>query len=48
MTDNPYSEPVPGDYEKKLSNFDKLIMIRVLRSEKVTESISQYIIREME
>lgn len=47
-TENPYSEPVPGEYEKRLSNFDKLILVRVFRSEKVTESISQYIIREME
>lgn len=31
-----------------MSNFDKLLMVRILRSEKVIESISQYIIREME
>jgi dynein heavy chain len=48
MTDNPYSETVAGDFEKKLSNFDKLLLVRILRSEKVTESISQYIIKEME
>ena len=48
MTESPYDEPVPGDYEKNLYNFDKLIMIRVMRSEKVTESIFKYIIRETE
>ena len=45
--EDPYSEICPGDFESKMSNFDKLHLIRCLRSEMVQTSISTYVIREM-
>jgi dynein heavy chain len=48
QSENPYAEPAPGEYEAKMSNFDKLLLVRCLRSEMVTASISQYIIRDLE
>lgn len=32
---DPYEEPVPGDYQENLSNFDKLILVKVFRNEMI-------------
>lgn len=54
QSDNPYAEPTPGTFEevgegkKPIQNFDKLCLVRCLRAEKVTGSIAQYIIKDLE
>jgi hypothetical protein len=38
---------MPGDWEEKLSNFDKLLVVKAFRVEMIQVSISEYVIREM-
>jgi len=38
---------VPGEFEKKISPFDKLLLIKCLRFEMTQASIAQYVIKEM-
>lgn len=45
QTDEPYNNPVPGQYNETMSNFTKLLLVRVLRSELVQQSVSLYVIR---
>jgi len=46
--ENPYESNCPGDYEQKLSSFDKLILIKTLRPELVQVCMTSYIITEMD
>lgn len=46
-TDNPFTEPLPGDWNEKLSNFDKMILVKVLRLELVQMSMITFIIKEL-
>jgi len=36
---------MPGEWSEKLSNFDKLLMVKVLRLELVQMSVTEYIIQ---
>jgi len=45
---DPYSAVLPGDYQEKLSNFDKLLLVKVFRPEMIQISMTTYIINEME
>jgi len=39
---------MPGDWDGKLSNFDKLILIKCFRLELVSVALAEYIVREQE
>lgn len=43
----PYEAKLPGDWEEKLNNFDKLILIKGFRPEKLQYSMVEYIMKEM-
>lgn len=43
----PFTTKLPGEYHEKLSNFDRLLLIKVLRLEMVQISIAEFIIKEM-
>lgn len=45
--ENPYTSPLPGEYEEKLSKFDKMLIIKAFRNELMQVSVSDYIIGEM-
>jgi dynein heavy chain len=45
---DPYSAVIPGGYGEKISNFDKLLLIKVFRPEMIQISMTTYIINEME
>ena len=42
-TETPHTDALPGDYESKLTSFQRLIMLRVLREEKITDSTRTYV-----
>jgi dynein heavy chain len=46
-TENPYTTPIPGEYNEKLASFDKLVLIKVFRPELVQESAASYVINEL-
>lgn len=39
--------PLPGDYNEKLSEFDKLILIKTFRFELVQRCFSEYVLKDM-
>ena len=41
--DNPYDEPIPGDVSQKLTDFQKLILIKVIREEKLVSSAVDFV-----
>jgi len=41
----PYKEVIPGEYNDKLTNFDKLILIKAFRVEMINLSLTEFIIR---
>ena len=43
ITENPHSDKLPGIWETKLNAFQRLLIVRVLREEKVALSIRRYI-----
>lgn len=45
--ENPYVSPLPGEYEEKLTKFDKMVLIKAFRNELIQLAISDYIIGEM-
>lgn len=45
-TEMPYVEKVPGEFEERLSNFDRLVLIKAFRMELIQLSFAEYIIRE--
>lgn len=47
QSEEPYDTPVPGEYNEKMSNFTKLLLVRALRSELTQQSVSLYVIRQM-
>jgi dynein heavy chain len=46
-SEDPYAAKMPGDYSKKLTDFDKLIMIKCLRYELLQQAMAEYVIRDM-
>ena len=43
-TETPHTDALPGDYESKLTSFQRLIMLRVFtREEKITDSTRTYV-----
>ncbi len=42
-TENPHSEKLPGGWEDKLDPFHRLIIVRVLREEKIVEAVRRYV-----
>jgi dynein heavy chain len=45
--EQPYESPMPAPYEKQLSGFDKLIIMKVFRPEMIAQSCTRYIISEI-
>lgn len=46
-SEHPYETPLPAPYEEQLSGFDRLILIKVFRSEMIAQSSTGYIIKEI-
>ena len=44
---DPASEPVPSPWNTRLSSFQKLLLLRVLRPDKLTSAIRGYVLSEM-
>ena len=42
-TDTPHSDTLPGTWETKLSSFQRLLLVRVLREEKVAYAMRRYV-----
>lgn len=47
MQEQPYTSPCPGEFEEKLTKFDKLLLIKSFRNELIQISIAEYIIGEI-
>jgi len=45
--EDPYVSRCPGDFEDKITIFDKLVLIKCFRNELIQRSMSVYIISEM-
>ena len=43
ICENPHQEALPGDWDRKLNNFQRLLLIRVIREEKVVFAIQEYV-----
>jgi len=46
QTEDPYVSKLPGEWEEKLSNFDKLLVTKCFRGEMIQISMTEFIIRE--
>ena len=44
---NPQDDPFPGNWDKKLSQFQKLLVLRVLREDKVVPAVTNFILNKM-
>ena len=42
-TDTPHSDPLPGTWETKLTPFQRLLLVRVIREEKVAYAMRRYV-----
>eukprot|EP00606_Chrysophyceae_sp_TOSAG23-5_P000891 GSChrysophyteH2.ASY1.ANO1.1126.1 assembled CDS len=42
-TDTPDSDTLPGDWEGRLNSFQRLLIVRALREEKITSAIRRYV-----
>ena len=47
-SESPFNQKLPGEFQEKLKNFDRLLLIKVLRLEMVQISVSDFIIAEMD
>jgi len=47
-TEDPYKATIPGEYQETMTDFDKLILIKVFRPELIQLSLYDYIIEEMD
>jgi len=45
---DPYNAQLPGDWNDKLNNFDKLVLVRCFRLEMINRSFADYVVREQE
>ena len=43
VSDSPHSEPLPGEWDTKLSKFQRLLLVRLLREEKVSFAVKVYV-----
>jgi len=48
QSEDPYATKLPGELEDKISNFDKLLLVKCFRNEMIQISMSQFIILEMD
>jgi dynein heavy chain len=46
-SDNPYNEPIPGDTAQKLTDFQRLLLIKVIREEKLVASSIEFVKRNL-
>lgn len=46
--DDPYKATMPGEWEEKLNNFDKLLLVKVFRLEMVNLAFAEYVCREQD
>jgi len=44
LQENPYGSELPGEWNEKLSKFDKLILIKAYRNELLQMSMAEFII----
>ncbi|KAJ3192063.1 Dynein heavy chain 6, axonemal [Irineochytrium annulatum] len=42
-SDNPFEEPIPGDTQSKLTDFQRLMLIKVLREEKLVMAAADFV-----
>lgn len=40
---SPQTEPLPGDWQQRLGPFQRLLLLRALRQDKLTQAISRYV-----
>ena len=40
---DPYEEPLPGDWDKKLDQFEKMTVVKIFRPEKIMFGLSSYV-----
>lgn len=45
--DTPQAEPLPGEWDAKLDDFQKLIIIKAFRSEKLSAAFQTFVLRNM-
>ena len=43
----PQNEPLPGDWDTKLNTFQKLIVIKSLRADKITRAVTNFVVENM-
>jgi len=46
-SDRPFAEPLPGRWQKSLNRFQRLLVLRTIREEKVVEAVNDFILGEM-
>ena len=44
---NPHDEPLPSEWDSKLDDFEKMIMLKMLRPDKITNAMQKYIIANL-
>lgn len=44
---DPQDEPMPGEWDKKLNSFQKIILLKSIRADKVSLALQQYIIEQI-
>lgn len=47
MCADPITKKLPDDWETKLDIFEKILIIKILRPEKIMFAISNYVLKEM-
>lgn len=45
--DEPHTNPLPGDWNAKISRFSKLLLLKVFRPEKLLFAVTDYVKDEM-
>ena len=43
----PQNEPLPGDWNTKLNTFQKLLVIKSLRADKITLAVQNFVVEHM-
>lgn len=43
----PQTEPMPGEWEKKLNSFQKILLLKAIRADKVTIALQNYIVEQI-
>ena len=45
--DSPESAPFPGDYEKSLTDFQRLMLLRCFRVDRIYRAVTEYVTKIM-